>query len=235
MLPWRKKKKPAAMEPLVPETPFSRDLEKGGPSTQTQSRGVNIPPARKFFYDLPPQWRERQCIMTTWTYYSISTLILIMCCPYGAILGVFGGSIYTCRCCMPKKGAKGMKAAFCIYVFAYAAVCVDLITSVILVAIGTFYIIEDCPYTESLCDFRSIVGLVVYGASVLILLRFILALNVFLSMRDYRREIHREDLLEKRLAEEIEQRFKEYEKCKAAKKKKTKQSRRQPEEQGTST
>ena len=48
-----------------------------------------------------------------------------------------------------------MKAAFCIYVFAYAAVCVDLITTVILIAIGTFYLIEDCPYT-GLLNFFSI-------------------------------------------------------------------------------
>lgn len=220
MFPWRKKKQAVTTEPLVPETPFARDdVETGRPSRSTQSRAVKIPPARKHFVDFPPQWRERQCIMTTWTYYSISTLVVLFLCWPGAVLGVFGGSIYTCRCCMPKKGAKGMKAAFCIHVFAFAALCVDLILTVVLVALGTFYLIDDCPYTESLCDFRSIVGLVVYGASALVLIRCLLALNVFLSMRDYRREIHREDLLEKRLAEEIEERFKEYQKRKATKKK----------------
>ena len=165
--------------------------------------------------------------MVTWNYYSIATLILLFFCPYGAVLGIFGSSCYTCHCCAPRKNAKGMAAAFIIHSIAFFALCVDLISAVVLIAIGTFYLIADCPFAglssallldghegssgvEALCDVRSIIGLCVYGGAILTFLRFVMALSVFLGMRDYRREIIREELLEKRLQDEIEERFKEY-------------------------
>ena len=84
--------------------------------------------------------------MVAWTYYSMVTSLLIFWFPYGAILGIMGGSCYVCRCCKPGKNAKGMTSACCIHYIAFAALCVDIISVVILVAIGTFYIVADCPF-----------------------------------------------------------------------------------------
>lgn len=75
---------------------------------------------------------------------------------------------------------------------------------------------------------RQIVALVVYGGAALIFFRFVMAHGVFLSMRDYQREIKREMLLEKRIAQEIEERFQQYQKHKEETKKKKKSKQDQP-------
>lgn len=51
---------------------------------------------------------------------------------------------------MRRKEANGLKAAFCVYVFAFAALIVDLITVIVLVALGTYYFVEDCPFRSKL-------------------------------------------------------------------------------------
>lgn len=57
-------------------------------------------------------------------------------------------------------------------------------------------------------------SLFLLGTGGFVFIRFIIALNVFLSMRDYRREIQRERRLAQFLAQETEARFKQYTKQK---------------------
>ena len=75
----------------------------------------------------------------------------------------------------------------------------------------------DVYLIESLCDARAIVGLIVYSSAAVTLVRFIMSFSVFLAMRDYRREIWREEMLEKRIQQELDERFREYQRRQAAK------------------
>ena len=60
-------------------------------------------------------------------------------------------------------------------------------------------------------------GLAVYVCAIFMIVHFILSLEVFLSMRDYRREMQREEMLQMRFQAEMDERFREYQRRQAAK------------------
>eukprot|EP00210_Caulerpa_lentillifera_P008510 g8117.t1 len=207
------RKSHARTEPLVPESDPSRDGE------ESPRRGrFRFPSARRNFMDFPPQWRERQALMTFWSYYSIFTIWTVAIGFCGGVTGCIGSAFYTCNCCLPAKEEGGKLAAHLIYTFAFISFLLDLFATTVCTAWATYLLAGECTYSENICDLRTIFAIILLCLAGILLGRFIMGFNAFLSMRDYVRELQRERRLKERLEMETQARFMEYSKQQQRKK-----------------